>query len=278
MSDQTPTLSSLGAVDGRNLINVPGGGGGIASINGDATAAQTLTAGTAISITDNGLGDHTFDVSNIVTAVESDGSPSSSGATFVHFTPAFDGVVAPPGFVITTVPGGMTVVTFNLLSFAPGNKGIVSDPGAAAAADYLGADNTFRPLPLSAVQIAQSVSAGDTIPTATPTAICPVTVPATGFFQVSANVKFATIPPATPSLYSIVIQDDFAVSVVASQFLEFSGAGAGSLQPELNCSTAVQASAGIGHTFSIIVTQISGVSLVTSADLLTSLTMLFLSA
>ena len=61
MSDQTPSLTNLGPVDGKNLINV-GGGTGITSINGDATAAQILSAGTGVTIIDAGGGAHVISV------------------------------------------------------------------------------------------------------------------------------------------------------------------------------------------------------------------------
>jgi hypothetical protein len=82
MSDQTPGLSNLGAVDGRNLINVPGGGGGIASINGDVTPAQTFN-GINCSIVDNGGGSHTVSVpapvpTPAVTSINADTTPAQT--------------------------------------------------------------------------------------------------------------------------------------------------------------------------------------------------------
>jgi hypothetical protein len=118
MSDQTPSLSSLGSVDGKNLINVPGGGGGgVTSINGDATAAQTLVSGGGITIVDSGGGVHTFSV------------PSP--------------LPVPP--------------------FAPGQAGIVTDPGAAPAASYLRADNTFATLPAALASINGDPTAAQTL-------------------------------------------------------------------------------------------------------------------
>jgi hypothetical protein len=98
MSDQVPSQGiSRPVVDGSNLINTGGGGGGVASLNGDTTAAQILNpaAGSPIRVNNMGGGNHTL------------------GA----------------------------------LPFSPGQAGIVSDPGAHAATDYLGADNTFRAIP-----------------------------------------------------------------------------------------------------------------------------------
>lgn len=61
MSDQVPSQTKLGPVDGRNLINV-GGGLGVTSINGDPTAAQILSAGAGITILDAGGGAHVISV------------------------------------------------------------------------------------------------------------------------------------------------------------------------------------------------------------------------
>jgi hypothetical protein len=61
MSDQVPNQTSLGPVDGRNLINV-GGGLGVTSINGDPAAAQILSAGAGITIIDGGGGTHVISV------------------------------------------------------------------------------------------------------------------------------------------------------------------------------------------------------------------------
>ena len=116
MSDQTPGLSNLGSVDGRNLINVPGGGGGVTSINGDVTPTQTLN-GIGCVVTDGGGGAHTINVP------------------------------AP-----TPVP-----------PFAPGNAGIVTDPGAAPAASYLRADNTFATLPTALASINGDTTAAQTL-------------------------------------------------------------------------------------------------------------------
>jgi hypothetical protein len=106
MSDQV-NGSQFGArqVDGKNLINVSGGGG-LSSINGDATPAQTFN-GVGCVVSDGGGGAHTINV------------PSP--------TPP------PP--------------------FAPGVSGLVTDPGAAPAADYLRADNTFASLPAALTSI-----------------------------------------------------------------------------------------------------------------------------
>jgi hypothetical protein len=61
------TITNTGEVPGLSdvTINATGGGGGITSINADATAAQILntgTSGTDFAIADNGTGTHTFNL------------------------------------------------------------------------------------------------------------------------------------------------------------------------------------------------------------------------
>jgi hypothetical protein len=143
MSDQTPSLSNLGSVDGRNLINVSGGGGGVTSINGDATPAQTLAAGTGISVVDGGGGTHTISTNAIQVITTDDVAPNFGTSVFFHAL--VEGAVSPAITTRQTVPDAEFAV--DVRNFLSGHGGLVTDPGGAAATDYLGADNTFRPIP-----------------------------------------------------------------------------------------------------------------------------------
>jgi hypothetical protein len=264
MSDQTPSLVNLGNVDGRNLINVGGGGGNLISINGDVTPAQVLVGVGNCIVTDMGGGVHNINVPlpivTFVTSINADPTPAQ---------------VLAAGAGISIVDGGGGLHTIS----ASVPAAIVSINADTTAAQVLAAGTGItivdfggtHTISATAHQIAQTVSVGDAIPDSTPTAICSVTVPADGFYQVSANVKLTTNPGSGDLL--IEIQDDFAVSVVASASRIFDG---DALLPQVNCSTGVQAIVGPGHTFSIFVTQSSGGPMTTSADLLTSLTLLYI--
>lgn len=60
VDNKTIINSSFDPITRRLLTTGSGGGSGITSINGDATAAQILAAGSGITITDNGTGTHTI--------------------------------------------------------------------------------------------------------------------------------------------------------------------------------------------------------------------------
>lgn len=80
----TPTLVAVDPVTGRMLVDIAGGG--IQSINTDATSAQTLTVGTTgtdFAIVDNGTGDHKFnlpDASATARGVVTIGTQTIAGA------------------------------------------------------------------------------------------------------------------------------------------------------------------------------------------------------
>jgi hypothetical protein len=112
-----------------NGIGTSGGGGGggspivvaITSINGDATPAQTLTAGTNMTITDNGVGGHTFDATGGGGFTKEDSSTAVDGvATVFTFSTAVavNDVIVADGLVMDETFGDYTrggvTVTFTL--------------------------------------------------------------------------------------------------------------------------------------------------------------------
>jgi hypothetical protein len=113
---------------GVALSDSGGGGSGpppivvaITSINGDATPAQTLTAGTNMTITDNGVGGHTFDATGGGGFTKEDSSTAVDGvATVFTFSTAVavNDVIVADGLVMDETFGDYTrggvTVTFAL--------------------------------------------------------------------------------------------------------------------------------------------------------------------
>ena len=118
MSDQTPSLSNLGSVDGKNLVNV-GGGAGVTSINGDFTAAQILSAGAGVTIIDAGGGAHVISVvGGGVLTINGDNSAAQT-------------IVAGTNITVTDLGGGAHRIS------ASGGTGVLSINGDAAAAQTI---------------------------------------------------------------------------------------------------------------------------------------------
>ncbi len=120
MSDQSYQGTPARVVDGSNLINIPGGG--ILSINGDATPAQSLSALAPGFVSNNGVGGHIVSYVDFVPAVP---GPSAAGlvpnpgvaaptdylAADATFKPIPAPIPPPSNFQEGADPGG--VVIFN---------------------------------------------------------------------------------------------------------------------------------------------------------------------
>jgi hypothetical protein len=138
MSDQTPSLTNLGPVDGKNLINV-GGGLGVTSINGDATAAQVLSAGAGIVIVDAGGGAHVISVAGGAGLVSINGDATAAQT-----------LLAGSNITITDLGGGAHRISTS------GGAGVTSINGDGAAAQTIvaGANVTVTDLGGGAHRIA----------------------------------------------------------------------------------------------------------------------------
>jgi hypothetical protein len=125
---------------GVNVTGLPGGGGGVTSINGDPTPAQVLAQSYGIGIKDNGGGQHTIEVLR-------------AAGVLVNGALGFDGTgglqieAAPPLFIDSTTPpfGG----TGNLVCLS--QFGIQVDPGSNPGA--LSLDGTYTALRYSSLEI-----------------------------------------------------------------------------------------------------------------------------
>jgi hypothetical protein len=138
MSDQTPSLTNLGNVDGRNLVNV-GGGTGVTSINGDPTAAQVLSAGAGITIIDAGGGAHIISVAGGAGIVSINGDAAAAQT-----------LLAGSNITITDLGGGAHRIS------ASSGAGVTSINGDGAAAQTIvaGANITVTDLGGGAHRIA----------------------------------------------------------------------------------------------------------------------------
>jgi trimeric autotransporter adhesin len=152
VSSLNTMTGALTLVAGSGITITPGPGtltistamaGSVTSINGDSTAAQTLTVGTTgtdFAIVDNGFGDHKFNLPT-ASAVNRGALSSADWSTFNAKQPAGsyitaltgDGTAAGPGsavFTLATVatPGTFPKITFNA-------KGLVTSGSALSSGD-----------------------------------------------------------------------------------------------------------------------------------------------
>jgi hypothetical protein len=185
MSDQTYDAGGPKQIDGSKLINVPAVGG-ITTINGDATAAQLITVGAGLGILNVGPAHNIFGIpfAPAVPGPTAPGlvpNPGIAGPTdYLAADATFKPIpVIPPAGIsqLEDDLGGLTTASIVILeprvegAFVPGvfqgsvvaanqflidlrnflgtHGGLVTAPGAAGITDYLGADNTFRPLPFN---------------------------------------------------------------------------------------------------------------------------------
>lgn len=242
MSDQTPDLENVPRIDGKNLINITGAG--ITSINGDGTPAQIIAAGSGITVTDVG-NTHTI-ATTAVQAITTDDVVPNNG-TILFFHALVEGAVSN---AITTrqtlAPNEYAVDVRNFLS---GHGGLVTDPGAAAVTDYLGADNTFRPLPTAPVpDVAGSAVLGAAINDLTWTNGATVLVPATAaHYQMNVRTRFhnaGSTHAGCRVTINAVVQDFFACC----------DASPGGGFPDLECAPCFAAITGaltVGDTITV---------------------------
>jgi hypothetical protein len=124
---EAPPEHMVSADSGGLISPAIGGGGGspvviaITSINGDMTPAQTLIQGTNITITDNGVGGHTFDAAGGGSFTKEDSSTAVDGvATVFTFSSAVavNDVIVADGLVMDETFGDYTrggvTVTFTV--------------------------------------------------------------------------------------------------------------------------------------------------------------------
>ena len=123
LNDETGAITLVGGSgitivpSGNNItINSSGVGAAVVSINGDMTAAQTLTVGTLgndFAIVDNGSGNHQFDLPT-ASATKRGALSSADWSTFNGKQDAGNYITALTGDVTATGPGSVAATIANL--------------------------------------------------------------------------------------------------------------------------------------------------------------------
>lgn len=226
MSDQTYEAEGPSKIDGSKLINVPAVVG-IITINGDATAAQTISAASPGFVSSVGPL-HVVNFPVFAPAVPGPSeaglvpNPGAAGATdYLAADATFKPIPVPPPPGITQLEddgGGLTFAGVIILEprveglFTPGvfqglvvgpnqfqlalrnflgtHGGLVTAPGVAGITDYLGADNTFRPIPKGATGLQTGADPGTLLTIGLYTVVATVVAAATGFVMIEGVVAF----------------------------------------------------------------------------------------